>query len=150
DPERDQPHSLAAFEPMWTYPDDPAIRDAARWLFNDPGSPWAALVRSPASRRAHFLHSNLYASPLLRAAGFRDAVLTAMANKSKLGTVRRAGPRVVQYEIPDRLRGGFSVEEADLEGVEQGVDGSFRVCDYIAWQMSPIEGSPRCELYWTE
>ncbi len=151
DPERDNSNSLAPFEPMWTYPDDPAIREAARWLFNDPGSPWAAFVRSPGNPKMHFFYpSGLYASPLLRVAGFRDAVIAAMASKSKLGTVRRSGPGIVQYELAESTRGGFSAPEADLEGVEQGVDRSFRACDYIAWQISTIEGSPRCELYWTE
>ncbi len=28
--------TITCFEPMWTYPDHPAIAEAARWLFNDP------------------------------------------------------------------------------------------------------------------
>ena len=66
DPEKDQPHSLDAFEPMWTYPDDPAVREAARWLFNDPGSPWAAFLRKPGSNRMHFFfeHEPLRLAPL--------------------------------------------------------------------------------------
>jgi hypothetical protein len=150
-PERDQPNSLATFEPMWTFPYDPAIREAARWLFNDPGSPWTAFVRAPGNPKMQFLfHSSLYASPLLRAAGFRGAAIAAMASRSRLGTIRRSGPGMLQYELGESTRGGFTVPEADLEGIEQGVDRPYRVCDYIAWQVSTIEGSPRCELYWSE
>ena len=76
---------------MWTYPDDPAVRDAARWLFNDPASPWAAIPpQAGQSRMPFFFNTSLYASPLLRSAGFRDAVLDAMANKSEMGTARRS------------------------------------------------------------
>ncbi len=154
--EKDRPYNLDAFEPMWTCPEDPAVREAARWLFNDPGSPWAAFLRQPGRRtRQSYLGRRLYASPLLRSAGFRDAVLDAMAIKSELGTVRRSQRTVVQYELKDGVgkwtfRGGFAASEADLVGVEQGVDQSFRACDYIAWQISAIEGAPRCELYWTK
>jgi hypothetical protein len=151
DPEKDQPRNLDAFEPMWTYPDDPAVREAARWLFNDPGSPWAAFLRKPGSSRVpFFFNTSLYASPLLRSAGFRDAVLDAMAIQSELGTVRRSQQTLVAYELKDGVTGSFSASEADLEGVEQGVDQSIRTCDYIAWQISAIEGAPQCELYWTK
>jgi hypothetical protein len=151
DPEKDQPHSLDAFEPMWTYPEDPAVREAARWLFNDQGSTWAAFLRRPGSNRMQFLfNTSLYASPLLRSAGFRDAVLDAMAIKSELGTVRRNQQTTVEYELKDGVKGWVTASEADLEGVDLGVDRSIRACDYIAWQVSKIEGAPRCELYWTK
>ena len=136
---------------MWTYPDDPAVREAARWLFNDPASPWAALLRKPGDNRMQFFfNTSLYASPLLRSAGFRDAVLDALAIKSELGTARRSQQTLVAYDLKDGVSGAFSASEADLEGVTQGVDRSFRACDYIAWQISTIEGAPRCELYWTK
>jgi hypothetical protein len=151
DPEKDQPHSFDAFEPIWTAPDDPAIREAARWLFNDPGSPWAALLRKPGSNRMQFsFNTSLYASPLLRSAEFRQAVLGAMAIPTEVGTARRSQQTMVEYELKDGVRGWVSASEVDLEGVAQGVDQTIRTCDYIAWQISTIEGAPRCELYWTK
>ncbi len=149
--EKDRPYNLDAFEPMWTCPEDPAVREAARWLFNDVGSPWAAFLRNLGSYGKHsFFRTNLYASPLLRSAGFCDAVLDAMTIKSESGTVRRSRRTVVDYEVKDGARGRCTASEADLDGLEQGVDQSFRACDYIAWQISAIEGAPRCELYWTK
>jgi hypothetical protein len=151
DPEKDQPHGLDGFEPLWSYPAHTAIRDAARWLFNDPGSPWAALLRKPGNSRMQFIvNGSLYASPLLRSAGFRDAVLSALAIKSDVGTARRSQQTTVEYELKDGVRGGFSASEPDLEGVALGVEQSIRACDYVAWQISEIEGAPRCELYWTK
>ena len=93
-----------------------------------------------------FFNTSLYASPLLRTAGFREALLDAMAIKSEMGTVRR-GRRSIQYS--EDGPGAVQATEADLE-IEQGVDRSFRVCDFIAWQVSAIEGAPRCELFWTK
>jgi hypothetical protein len=84
----------------------------------------------------------------LRSAGFRDAVLDAMAMRSELGTAQRSQSTIVEYELKDGARGWVSASEADQEGVAQGVDRPIRACDYIAWQISAIEGAPRCELYW--
>jgi hypothetical protein len=150
DPEKDHPHRFDVFEPIWSYPDDPAIREATRWLFNDPGSPWAALLRKPGSSRLPFFFTtSLYVSPLLRSAGFRQAVLDAMAIRTEVGTVRRGRQTRVQYEITGGVQGSFPATEADLERVPLGVDQKIRACDYIAWEISSIEGAPRCELYWT-
>jgi hypothetical protein len=90
DPKDAHPNFIfSRFEPMWTCADDPTIRDAARWLFNDPASPWAPLVRDPGSQRMNWLFDErLYTSPLLRSAGFRDALIAAMAIKSVMGKVR--------------------------------------------------------------
>ena len=96
-----------------------------------------------------FINTNLYASPLLMSAGFREAVLDALVIKSESGTVRRTRQTVVRYELKEGINGGVSASEADLEGVAQGVDQSIRACDYIAWKISAITGAPRCELYWT-
>jgi hypothetical protein len=148
DPEKDQPRSLDAFKPIWIYPDDPAIREAARWLFNDRASPWAAYLRKPGNNRMPYFNTNIYASPLLRSAGFRDAVLAAMAIKSELGTVRHRDQTGVEYEVRHGAGGRFGTEAA--EEIKQGMERSFRVGDYIAWQIAEIEGSPRCEIYWTE
>ena len=145
DPYKDQPHTLDAFEPMWTYPDDPDVREAVRWLFNDPGSPWRAFLRNRnlgSYGRRSFITTNLYASPLLMSAGFREAVLAALAIKSEWGTVRRTGQTEIRYEQNEGINGGVSASEADLEGVAQGVDQSVRACDYIAWQISAIEAHP--------
>lgn len=149
-PKKDQLHGIDAFEPMWTYPDEPSIREAARWLFNNPDSPWAAFLRKPGSAQMHFLFvQNIYASPLLRVPEFREAVLAMLADRSAIGTARRSQPTMVEYEIKDGVRGSTSPSRTDLEEVEQGVEQTIRACDYIAWQIATtIEGSPRFVLCW--
>ncbi len=150
-PEKDQLNGLEAFEPMWTYPDDPAVREAARWLFNDPASPWAAFLRKPGTSRLSFRSlSHIYASPLLRSPGFREAVLAMMADRSAIGTARRTHKTAIQLEMSGGDREGIPVPEADLEGLAVGAGQLIRTCDYLAWQISAIEGAPRCELYWPQ
>jgi hypothetical protein len=151
DPKRAEPENFTRFEPSWTYPDDPAIRDAARWLFNDPQSPWASFVRDPGSYQMHFLYrENFYTSPLLRSGGFRDGLIAALAIKSVMGTVQRNQPGVIHYTTNDGISGGLGSSKADLEAVKIGVDLPFRVCDYLAWRISTLGGAPECELYWPE
>lgn len=144
-------HGFECFEPLWTYPDDPAIRDAAKWLFTDPESPWLGLFRNPGSYKAlTFNARGLMTSPLLRVEAFRAAVITALRDRSRNGMIRRSDRRVVQYTLDDGGNESYSSDRPDLDEVEQGVDRPFRVCDHIAWLISGIEGSPRCELYWPE
>jgi hypothetical protein len=152
DDPKNQHLSIMVFEPMWTHPEDPAIREAAQWLFNDQASPWSAFVRVPGqgSMNYFFQDASLYTSPLMRSDGFRDAVITALGIKSRMGTVQRSQPGAIAYKSDDGSAGGFAAAEADLEGVELGADRPFRVCDFVAWQVSSIEGAPRCELYWPE
>ncbi|MFL5240854.1 MAG: hypothetical protein ACJ8FY_01985 [Gemmataceae bacterium] len=45
--------------------------------------------------------------------------------------------------------GGGSSRE--LEIPDEGVEGKFRFCDYVAWQIGKrYKAAPRCELYWPE
>jgi hypothetical protein len=144
--------TIACFEPMWTYPDRPAIVEAARWMFNDPRSPWVPMRFARETRSLFFFSydGSLYNSPLLRVAGFRDGLIAAMANQAELGTVRHNAPRSVEYKLTDGGGVSFSSLKVDLDAVKLGVDFPFRVCDFIAWQVSSIEGAPECELYWPQ
>ena len=106
DPEKDQPQGLAAFEPMWTYPDDPAIREAARWLFNDPGSPWAAFVRNPGSPGCH--SSSTRASTLRLSCawpGFARPCSPRWRSGRSWGRPGAASGPGVQYELKDGVGG---------------------------------------------
>jgi hypothetical protein len=142
--------SITCFEPMWTRPDDPAIAAAARSIWNDPDSPWLALLRSPTNRAASsFFDGSPYASPLLRVPSFRDAILAALSDTSLAGTVSRTGRGAFQFKMGDGTS-GYATFKTDLDEVARGVDMAFRACDYIAWQVSFVEGSPEFELYWPE
>ncbi len=151
DPERAESYELTRFEPLWTYPDDPAIRDAAHWLFNDPQSPWTSFIRDPENRQMSWLYNDrFYTSPLLRSGGFREALIDVLGNKAAMGTVQRNQQTVIQYKTKRGGGGGFSSNKADMEAVKSEVDSPFRVCDYLAWRISTLGGAPEFEMYWPE
>ena len=142
--------SLDCFEPMWTYPDHPAIRDAARWLFNDPESPWLPLLRTPGGQTTFFYDGNILSSPMVRVAGFRDGQIAAMTDRSVIGTVGRGANGAIVCRLNAGGQEGSLPLRADLEGLEAGVKSTYRVCDDVALKVSAVEGAPRIELYWSE
>lgn len=150
-PEELKVRVMESFEPLWRFPDDPAIRDATRWLFNDPASPWVPLLRAPGNdSNSLFHHHNIYSSPLAATAGFRAGLLAALGVRSPMGTIRRGDHRTLGYRTEKGWGENFQPNPDELEMVKPGASLPFRVCDFIAWKVSSIEGSPRCELYWPE
>jgi hypothetical protein len=136
---------------LWRFRDEPAIRDAARWLFGDPASPWVPLLRAPgADSNLLFHHHTTYSTPLVCTAGFREGLLTAMAIKSPMGTIQRGEYQTFGYKTDKGWGENFHPNPDDLDSLKPGATLPFRVCDFIAWKVSSIEGSPRCELYWPE
>jgi hypothetical protein len=135
------------FKPLLAYPDQPALASAARWMFNDPESAWIPLFSE--ERREQILqHENLFASPLMVVAGFREAALGGLADKSPLGTVECTGGQVLTLKIKGEERNGgarFSPKE-----VARGVKYPFRRCDLVAKNLSSLEGCPQIELFWEE
>jgi hypothetical protein len=140
---------LDAFKPLLAHPDHPALAEASQWLFNDPKSPWVPLVPEARGERMDFFHS-LFPSPLIAVRGFREGVITALGDKTPLGTLKRDDEGAVHRRIKDLPTGGFSIPKPDLDGVEVGVEYPFRTCDQVAWELSSLEGSPRFSLFWPE
>ena len=135
------------FKPLMTYPDQPALASAARWMFNDPKSAWIPLFSEERSEQI-LQHENLFASPLMVVAGFREAAMSGLVDKSPLGTVECTGGQVLTLKIKGEERNGgarFSPEE-----VARGVKYPFRRCDLVAKNLSLLEGCPRIELFWPE
>ena len=73
-----------------------------------------------------------------------------MAGKAPMGTVRRGDHRTILLKMNDGGGGGEQAPRADLEAVKPGVDLPFRVCDFLAWKVSSLDGAPACDLYWPE
>ncbi|MEJ7636664.1 MAG: hypothetical protein WKF75_01435 [Singulisphaera sp.] len=141
--------TFQALQPLLSHPDHPALASAARWLFNDPKSPWVPLLPEARGQQApHF--PNPFASPLIVVAGFRESVLAGLADKAPLGTVERGENGSIQRKIKDVPTTTYGSSNLDLEGVAVGVEYPFRRCDYLASNLSGLEGCPRCDLFWPE
>ena len=149
-PEELKHQRIDCFEPMWTYRDHAAIAEAARWLFNDPQSHWVPLLRPQGRQLQFFPYGHLFASPLVAVAGFREGLIAAMAVKAPMGTVHRGDFGSIVLKMNDGGGLGEPSLRADLSEVKPGENLPFRVCDFLAWRLSTIEGAPGCELYWPE
>ncbi|MCW3060828.1 MAG: hypothetical protein JWQ02_2649, partial [Capsulimonas sp.] len=125
-------------EPLWRCPHDPAMIDAAAYLFQDPKSLWVPLLQ----KREGFggdVFENLLESPLLGVAPFRDVVLGMLADKSDAGKVGAGGPRPMNT---------LYVRSPDWPGKATQI--TIRRCDMTAWRLSHVSGMPDFQYEWPE
>ena len=141
--------TLQAMQPLVAHPDHAALASAARWLFNDPKSPWVPILPEARGEQSPGFH-NLFASPLIVVAGFREGVLAGLADRTPLGTVEKVDNRSIQRKFSSTQSTNYSSSNLELEGVAVGVAYPFRRCDYLASELSALEGSPQIDLFWPE
>ncbi len=146
------------FEPIWRYPDHPAIRLATIKVFKAPDSPWRDLaVRLICSSTGQ----GYYWTPLITVEGFREMLLQELSNTTKAGSVRfEGGSYVMKYDPPwsqDRraimLTPYHKTDEINLNDLPLPKTGTlepFRVCDLVASELFSYEGAPEFRLYWNE
>ena len=137
-------------EPLWTYPEHPAIAEAARAMFVDPKSRWLPLM--PVEREP--------ARPSIRrAACFAAGVRARVSRGPARGpgrSDRRSGRRceqpegAVQYTLADGRSEGFLDVRVPDPARQPGVEVPIRTCDYVAWKLSALDGAPECLLTWPE
>ena len=139
----------AALGPLLAHRDHPSIASAARWLFNDPKSPWVPLVSEARNRDANPFQ-NILASSLVVLPAFREALLAGLADRGRLGTVRLGEKGTLHYSYDGGQQINSGSSNLELDGIPTGVEIPFRDCDYVAWTLSSLEGAPRCEPYWPE
>ncbi len=134
------------FEPLCRYPDRPALAKAAEWLFNDKASPWyPILVRDEWQKQ---LSLDALSSPLLAVPAFRKRVLQLLEDRQEVGHVTVTSSAKIGLGL-DRDRETSTIPDDPL-CPPPGNKTAFRVCDACAFGLSPVEGTPRCELYWPE
>ncbi len=136
-------------EPLWTYPDHPAVSGAARAMFLGPRSPWLPLIPVQEGRRDH-QYEDQVASPLACVPAYRAALLAALADTTKVGTAVRQPEGIVHYTLAVGRNGGFRDERVPDPQDRPGVEVSIRACDYVAWKLSALDGAPECPLTWPE
>jgi hypothetical protein len=141
-----------AFELMWLEPEHPAIADAARAIFSDPKSPWPASLSGVIGPTTHGHGDALEQTPLLRLAPFRDAVFAGLANTTPAGECFRqpGAPHMLSYQVSG---GGGSFGVVDGPGSEPLPEGKrqpVRACDWLAYRLSTLDGTPAFSLEWPE
>ncbi len=128
--------------PLWQHPDHPGMTVAAEAMFAAP-SPWTErFLRS-------FTTRDLARTPLVGVAAFRKRLLVELADTRRAGSLKLNEEGYGFLNVDDAYSGGSAVHSAgDPLAPKPGIATTFRVCDYYAWELSGLEGAPRCELYW--
>jgi hypothetical protein len=137
----DQIVELDQLVPLWTAPGNEDIQVLAHKLFSDPGAPMSVSGMLTAGYPA----ADLLRSPLLINPTFRESVLAGLERTEGMGTAER---------LPD---GALEVKAAGANmwvgpGIgPQRTPGkrNIRFGDFIAWQLSQIDGFPKFDIEWT-
>jgi hypothetical protein len=138
---------MDSMQPLIAQPDQPALASAAKWLFNDPKSPWVPLLPEARGQARHPFQ-NLFASPLMVVASFREAVLSGLANKTPLGIATRSQGPYLRLKVKNSQTSQLGPIDADQ--VAAGVEYPIRHCDLVANNVSDLEGCPQFEVFWPE
>jgi hypothetical protein len=132
-------------EPLWRNPHNLHVNTITDWLFNNPASPWMPLLVKRTG--SVYWVSDLLRTPLVSVAAFRTHLLRELANTAEAGTAKTDAEGRVSIAI----NAGWSAQYNPSSDVPQPAPGSeieFRVCDVYANQLSRLEGTPPCELWW--
>lgn len=145
-PEKVSDYQAAVLEPLWRFPEDRQANRLATALFADAKSPWRELVRDPLAQR--WGGRGLIESPLLGLVGFREAVIAALEDKTKLD-----GSFVVRAEDMDYrykgAHGGWGIVR-DADTLPAGTTIEARRGDLVAHNLCQVHGLPRFGLHWPE
>ena len=138
-----------ALIPLYLHPEHPAVAAAARWMFNDPKSPWLPIEPEARGEEIPSMR-NFFATSLIVAAGFREGTLAALADRSPFGTISMTRRSTIELKTNRGRTSMSGGSAAQREGMTPGTSVSFRTCDYVASQLSDLQGCPRFELFWPE
>lgn len=143
--------STDSLKPLWIYPDHPSIAAAAKAMFTDPKSPWLPLVSREQSRH-YFTFEDPIASPLIVLPWFREAVLAALADRTKVGTVSPSEGGDMPYRMDWGVSSSFGGSPGRVIAPEDRpkAEVMIRACDWAAWKLSVLDGAPECQPYWPE
>jgi hypothetical protein len=140
--------AMDALEPFWRFPEDPALRTAAKEMFANTNSPWGTLAWLLEEKGSSLRTRQPLASAALIIPEFRLLVVNELTNRMTVGEVvsRGNGSLEVKYPSGAMYYGG----RKDADGLEVGKTLTFRRCDVVAEQLSTIKGFPSFSLVWPE
>jgi hypothetical protein len=139
---------LSVYMPLWQHPDNPELAELARGLFLVKDGPLYS-IHELTRNRAH----EMICSPLVGVPVFRELLKRELANTSPLWTFVFKQDSLSISIVNANTRGSMSYTlqyTPDVELPDSDAKQTLRVCDFYAWEISRLEGSPRYELYWPE
>jgi hypothetical protein len=135
-PKGPRPRDLGyVFHLLCAHPERPSATAAVEKLFGGSDPPWEEKVR------------DLAGSPLLVFPAFRGAVLAALADTSRQGTVKVTNGQFKGFNVKwDRgSTMGRMIDRNDLP--PDGTERVVRACDECAWRLGAVPGLPDVQLY---
>jgi hypothetical protein len=134
-------------EPLWRYPDDPAMVKAAQAMFGDTKSPWRDLL-APGSRIGRGGPSKLLGSPMIGLAPVRALVGEMLNDQTEIGTASVHDGQL-SINITNGGQMGIGLRNAaDPLALSAPESFPIRACDMLAANLSWIDGMPLFEVYW--
>jgi hypothetical protein len=121
--------------PLWMFPEDPVLDQAAQALFGDANSQLSP-IKSAMSIN----------SPLMAIPAFRRAVLSALQDPTIAARFTQRANGYIQFAFD---KGSVSFpDRVDSRSAKDAVPPA-RAQDMVAWGMSSIDGAPEFGLDWT-
>ena len=140
---------VSIFEPLWLYPEDPALAGVAEGLFADLKSPWVPLYRPgvhPAIGDA--FQPGLIVSPLLGLEPFRNLVLAGLDDLAPFSTVETDADGKIKVNLGENT---YQTPTPSPESPYRPQPGStlpLRRADFFAYKLGTLNGFPGFELWW--
>jgi hypothetical protein len=136
------------FEPMMRFPTNATITNLVEFTFNDPRSPFSS--QSDLSNGIKSLVVKYCGTELSTVPAFQSRLLEALQDRSPAGpTALLYTNNWVSINAPNS-NSGFVISPPDEAKSVRGQPMKFRICDYVAHELSRWDGMPKAELYWTE
>ena len=139
----------AIFEPLWLYPDAPALAGVAEGLFADPGSPWVPLYR-PGVRPTigDSSQPGLVVTPLLGLEPFRNLVLAGLDDLAPFSTVETDTDGKIKVNLGES---SYQTPDPRPDSPLRPRPGSkltLRRADFYAEKLGTLDGFPGIDLWW--
>ena len=133
-------------EPMWMFPTYPAVSNAANYIFSRPESPLAGALSWTNGIKNYVVEKA--GTRLMVFAPFRQLVLLGLRDTNAVGSAILGTNGWLSISTPFQNSGRLIGTNYDASRTIPGATTSYRVCDYLAQQLSAWEGFPNIELYW--
>jgi hypothetical protein len=145
---------MVMLEPLWRFPKEKPLQDAAAWLFGDPASPWNPLGRM--KWHCNCQDGEMIHSPLITLPAFQQLLLRLLADKTVTGTATAVGDGITieaNGKFPLLWRHSslsYFWDSKDPRWPPYGTEMPIRTCDVVACHLAEIEPMPQFGPCWPE
>lgn len=126
-------------EPIWRFPEHPAVAKTADEIFNGRDSPWNPLFQGDKHAAGYHI-SCLFQTPLIGMPVFRKHLIRQLANRQVAGAIKVKTHVRMEITIKGGWGFGASTYKDDPLCPKPGTKATFRVCDIYANLLSGLDG----------